>query len=482
MANRWRGGIGTVLRGPDGGSAGSRLGSGIVRSARVLVVALLAISVIAVACSGDDGIARWAALGPLRYGRSPQGVDASSFPTRTPIKHVVFVIKENRTFDNMFGMFPGADGVSVGVDQGEPRPLTHAPDALPEDIKHCYDCSLQAWNDGKMDGFATISDAADRYAYTQFAPEDLPNYWHWASEYVLGDNFFASAQGPSFPNHLYTIAAQSGGAHDNPTQDLHLLEQRHRSTGLFKAWGCDSLDTAYIEVTDSEGITKKVPPCFDFLTEGDLLTRAGIPWSYYAATQYQNGYLWSAYDAVEHVRADPTVWQDHIFPVDRFIAQARDGLLAPVTWVTPRFEVSEHPEYSFCNGENWSTRIVNAIMQGPNWDDTAIFITWDDYGGFYDHVPPPQVDDFGFGIRVPLLVISPYAKRGFVSHELGEFSSILRFIEDNWSLTQLTHRDRDATPMMSAFDFTQDPRPPDPLPLRTDCITPKFQVPERYSG
>jgi phospholipase C len=144
--------------------------------------------------------------------------------------------------------------------------------------------------------------------------------------------------------------------------------------------------------------------------------------------------------------------------------------------------VSEHPEYSFCNGENWSTRIVNAIMQGPNWDDTAIFITWDDYGGFYDHVPPPQVDDFGFGIRVPLLVISPYAKRGFVSHELGEFSSILRFIEDNWSLTQLTHRDRDATPMMSAFDFTQDPRPPDPLPLRTDCITPKFQVPERYSG
>jgi phospholipase C len=113
-------------------------------------------------------------------------------------------------------------------------------------------------------------------------------------------------------------------------------------------------------------------------------------------------------------------------------------------------------------------------MESPEWDSTAIFITWDDYGGFYDHVPPPQVDDFGFGIRVPLLVISPYAKEGFVSHELGEFSSVLRFIEDNWELTQLTHRDRDATPLLSGFDFDQVPRPPDPLPLRTDCVGPKF--------
>jgi phospholipase C len=120
-------------------------------------------------------------------------------------------------------------------------------------------------------------------------------------------------------------------------------------------------------------------------------------------------------------------------------------------------------------------------MDGPNWDDTAIFITWDDYGGFYDHVPPPQVDDFGFGIRVPLLVISPYAKQGYVMHELGEFSSVLRFIEDNWGLTQLTHRDRDATPLISAFDFDQRPRPPDPLPLRTDCTVGKFAVPpDRY--
>jgi len=291
---------------------------------------------------------------------------------------------------------------------------------------------------------------------------------------VLGDHFFASAQGPSFPNHLYTIAAQSGGSHENPIQDLDLLRERHRETGLFKAWGCDSMENAYVPVEDREGNVKDVPPCFDFLTEGDLLTEAGIPWAYYSATNMQNGYLWSAYSAVRHIREDPEVWQSHVFPVDDFVEQVQAGLLPPVTWVTPRFELSEHPEYSFCHGENWTTEIVNALMTSPTWKDTAIFITWDDYGGFYDHVPPPQVDAFGFGIRVPLLVISPYARQGFVTSELGEFSSVLRFMEDNWGLSQLTHRDEDATPLLSAFDFTQEPRPPDPLPLRTDCVGAQF--------
>jgi phospholipase C len=443
---------------------------------RRLAALVLVTGTIAVACSSsaDEDLPTWDPYPPLSYGVAPKPVDASTFETMTPIKHVVFIIKENRTFDMMFGRFPGANGVSVGMDQGEPRPLTRGLDAIPTDIKHCYECSLQAWNDGKMDGFATISQAADRYAYTQYLPEDLPNYWHWAQSFVLGDNFFASAQGPSFPNHLYTIAAQSGGTHENVYQDIDELRERHRDTGLFKAWGCDSMEDGYAVVVDSEGVEKKVPPCFDFLTEGDLLSEAKIPWAYYAATQYQNGYLWSAYDAIRHVRENEAYWQAHIFPVDGFAEHARAGRLPPVTWVTPRFELSEHPEYSMCHGENWTTEIVNALMEGPEWDSTAIFITWDDYGGFYDHVPPPQVDEFGFGIRVPLLVISPYAKQGYVSHELGEFSSVLRFIEDNWRLTQLTHRDRDATPLLSAFDFEQAPRPPDPFPLRSDCVGPRF--------
>ncbi|HET7235312.1 MAG TPA: alkaline phosphatase family protein [Actinomycetota bacterium] len=444
-----------------------------MRTTLIKAAAALALLALFAAACGDDR-PEWEPLPPLDLGTAPKPFDASGLDTMTPIRHVVFVIKENRTFDNMFGRFPGANGVTVGTDQGEPRTLTRAVDAIDEDIKHCYQCALQAWNEGAMDGFATISDAADRYAYTQFLPEDLPNYWHWAQEFVLGDNFFASAHGPSFPNHLYTIAAQSGGAHENPIQPLDLLRERHRETGLFKAWGCDSLEEAYVPVEDREGNVKNVPPCFDFLTEADLLMEAGIPWAYYSATNMQNGYLWSAYDAIRHIREDPEIWQNHVFPVDSFSEHARTGLLPPVTWVTPRFELSEHPEYSFCHGENWTTEIVNAVMEGPDWETTAIFVTWDDYGGFYDHVPPPQVDDFGFGIRVPLLVISPYAQEGSVTSELGEFSSVLRFMEDNYGLTQLTHRDRDATPLLSAFDFSQEPRSPDPLPLRTDCLGEEF--------
>jgi phospholipase C len=450
------------------------------RRARRTATALLALLVPGlVACTST-----WDTVPPLELKGRPPVVDASRFVTRFPIKHVVFIIKENRTFDQMFGRFPGADGATVGLDRGVERALTRTPDPLPEDIKHCYRCALDAWNGGKMDGFATISEAAERYAYTQFLPEDLPNYWRWAQEFVLFDNFFSSAHGPSFPNHLYTIAATSGGAVENPLQDRDELRERHRTTGLFKAWGCDSLDTSSVTVLDSEGETTQVPPCFDFQTEGDLLSAADIPWVYYSAEQDQNGYLWSAYDAVRHIRARPEVWRTHIHPVDRIVADIEDGRLPPVTWVTPRFEVSEHPEYSFCHGENWTTEIVNAIMASPMWRSTAIFLTWDDYGGFYDHVPPPQVDGFGFGIRVPLIVLSPYARAGVVSGELGEFSSVLRFIEDNWNLNQLTRRDGEATPLLSAFDFAQTPRPAVPLPLRTDCVGEPFpsESPARYGG
>ncbi len=381
--------------------------------------------------------------------------------TLWPIKHVVFLIKENRTFDNLFGTFPGADGVSFGYDDGKRRPLILGTDGSigSEDIPHCYPCSRMAWNHGKMDGFSQDA-ASERWAYTQLRRAQLPNYWEWASRYVLGDNFFSSAQGPSFPNHLYAIAAQSGGAHDNP-----------RRTGAFRSsntFGCDAPKGQTVTVVDSEGKEKQVQPCFEFQTEGDLLNDAGIDWAYYAADPDQLGYIWSAYSAIGHIRNTPQ-WQDHVLPVDHVISDIQKDRLPPVTWIAPRYEVSEHPQYSFCEGENWSTQVIDAIMKSPMWKSTAIFVTWDDYGGFYDHVAPPQVDDFGFGIRVPLLVISPFALNGEIDHHLGEFSSVLRFIEDNWDLRQLTPRDRAAENLSYDFDFTQKPRRPDPLPLRTDC-------------
>ena len=420
-------------------------------------------------CDGGSAPSAPSSAAPAKPASPLPGASASPSPgvivtggsTRWPIKHVVFLIKENRTFDNLFGTFPGADGVSFGLDDGQRRPLTPGTDGSigSEDIPHCYVCSRTAWNRGKMDGF-NQNDVSDRWAYTQLRRSQLPNYWTWARRFVLADRFFSSAQGPSFPNHLYAIAAQSGGAHDNP-----------RRTGAFRSsntFGCDAPQGQTVTVIDSEGKEQQVQPCFEFQTAADLLNDAGIDWAYYAAKPDQLGYIWSAYAAIDHIRNSPQ-WREHVLPVDRVITDIDRDRLPPVTWITPRYEVSEHPQYSFCAGENWSTEVIDAIMRSRMWKSTAIFVTWDDYGGFYDHLAPPQVDDFGFGIRVPLLVISPYALRGEVDHHLGEFSSVLRFIEDNWGLRRLTQRDRAADNLSYDFDFTQEPRRPEPLPLRTDC-------------
>ena len=364
--------------------------------------------------------------------RSPGSTQTHS-GTLWPIKHVVFLIKENRTFDNLFGTFPGADGVSFGFDHGVRRPLTPGTDGAigSNDIPHCYTCSRTAWDHGKMDGFNQDT-TSDRWAYTQLRRSQLPNYWRWATRFVLADRFFSSAQGPSFPNHLYAIAAQPGGAHDNP-----------RRTGAFRSsntFGCDAPKGQTVTVVDSEGKERQVQPCFEFQTEGDLLNDAGIDWAYYAADPDQLGYIWSAYSAIGHIR-NTRQWRDHVLPVDRVVADIGRDRLPPVTWIAPRYEVSRASAVQLLpRGElvHAGDRRDHAELDV---EGHGIFVTWDDYGGFYDHVAPPQVDAFGFGIRVPLLVISPFALRGAIEHHLGEFSSVLRFIEDN-SASPPTHRTR----------------------------------------
>ena len=435
------------------------------RPALYMAIALLVLSACTARASETPADRPNISATPTVAPLEPQVVNANAFTTRTPIKHVVFVVKENRTFDDLFGTFPGANGVSFGMDHGTRRPLIPGTAGrLPSDIPHCYQCAIQAWDHGKMDGFD--QPPTGKWAYSQLHRSQLPNYWRWAERNVLFDDFFSSAWGPSFPNHLYTIAAQSAEARDNP---------RRPPRSMSNTFGCEAPPEQKVEQYDSQGHVGLVPPCFDFRTEGDVLNRAHIPWAYYAATERQRGYIWSAYSAIDRYRNDPAQWARYIRPVDSLLGDIAANELPPVTWVTPRFELSDHPDYSFCHGENWTTQVVDAIMRSKMWKDTAVFITWDDYGGFYDHVPPPDVDRMGFGFRVPLLVISPYAIDGKVSHEEGEFSSVLRFMEDNWNLRPfLTRRDRQATPMMSAFDFSQTPRAPDPLPLRTDCKGMKF--------
>jgi phospholipase C len=297
-----------------------------------------------------------------------------------------------------------------------------------------------------MDGFDR-GGISTRWAYTQLTKQQLPNYWRWARQNVLADNFFSSETGPSFPNHLYAIAAQSGGAVDNP-----------RRTGFSSnTFGCDAPPQQRVQVLRHGSFTY-VRPCFEFQTVGGLLDAHGVPWAYYAANDDQKGYIWSAYSAIRRYREERARWRRHVFPVDNVVADIRAGRLPPVTWITPRFELSDHPPWNSRFAMNWVTGIVNAIMRTSMWQHTAIFLTWDEWGGFYDHVPPRRVDEVGLGFRVPLLTISPYAKRGYVDDALGEFSTPLRFVSDNWGLDYLTRRIADAHNFEHVFEFGRRPR------------------------
>jgi phospholipase C len=368
------------------------------------------------------------------------------------IQKIIFIIKENRSFDHYFGTFPAADGATSGkTSDGQRVPLGHSPDITPYDIGHSYDDAILAMHEGKMDGFDLVQNGhVNGYLlpYTQMREADIPNYFFYARNFVLADRMFSSLSGPSFPNHLYTVAAQSGGAIDNPIP----------RAGLNTSWGCDADDYTRVAVVDQTGKRSMEYPCFDFQTLADTLEAHHLSWKYYAPPSGEIGYVWSALNGVKHIRRGP-LWLEHVVPDTQFIKDAGNGDLPAVSWLVSG-KTSEHPPYSVCKGENWTVEQLNALMQGPDWNKTVVFLTWDDFGGFYDHVPPPHVDSVGFGPRLPLLIISPYARKGYISHTTYEFSSFLAFVEKRYHLPPLTARDRQANEMLDAFNFDQAPLPP----------------------
>jgi phospholipase C len=373
------------------------------------------------------------------------------------IQHIVFLIKENRTFDNLYGTFPNANGATMGSEGGTVVPLGHTPDVTPDDIPHDWVSAIRAIDNGKMDKFYknttwTAPDGSN-LAMTQYQQSDIPNYWTYAQTFTLGDNMFSSLHGPSFPNHLYTVGAQSANVINNPSGS---------------PWGCDANKGATVQIIDpNTGKKSLIFPCVDFQTLADNLQAAGISWKYYAVAHSN----WNALDAVSHIRNGP-LWTTNVADPSQFVKDATNGTLPAVSWLVPPLDQSDHPPHSMCVGENWAVSMVNAVMQGPNWGSTAIFVTWDDYGGFYDHVAPANVDIFGFGPRVPLLVISPFAKPGHITHSQVELSSLLKFAEVRFGLNPLTMRDTQADPILDAFDFTQKPLKPLVLTQRTCPVTP----------
>jgi phospholipase C len=398
------------------------------------------------------------ALGGLTnfFATSSAALPAAALPapitTRYPIKHVVIIIKENHSFDNIFGLYPGADGATTFTTaDGNQTALGHTPDHTLLDIAHAGDSAAFAVDRGRMDRFAAlpgaVQDNAD-VADSEYEESDVPAYWAYARRYTLDDHYFATILGASFPNHLVTIAASSANTFDNPIGQT------------YHAWGCDGGKYSLVNAADPRtGRKYAVRPCFDIPTLADTMDRVHLPWTYYAPARYRSGYVWSAFDAIRHIRYS-NLWKTNVVSDRQFAADVRGGRLPAVSWLVTSEQQSEHPPYSMCIGENWTVRQVNAVMASKYWSSTLIVVTWDDFGGFYDHVAPPHLDYLSLGVRVPTLIISPFARKSYIDHHPLEFDSILRFIEQDFRLPPLTARDRHASTLLSSLDFGERPLRP----------------------
>jgi phospholipase C len=296
---------------------------------------------------------------------------------------------------------------------------------------------------------------------------DIPNYWHYAKRFTLADHFFSSIYGPTGVEHLWTFASQSDRFvdHERPGQfgtgrrefcddptelafSLPVLD-RAAQEHLYQLEGQGPNGAAQVET-----YYRPRWPCTNVAVLPDRLDAAGISWKEYRG---ENEWV-QPLRMVEHVRFS-SMYDNVVSPQD-YLHDLQAGTLPSVSWLTPPFALSDHPPTSLCEGENWTVQYLNALMQSKYWKSTAVVLTWDDFGGFYDHVPPPHVDLYGDGPRVPAIIISPYARSGYIDPTTYEFASVLRFIETIFDVPPLTSRDANASDMLGAFDFTQQPQPP----------------------
>jgi len=389
--------------------------------------------------------------GPRSVAAAPGGRKASPAGGLDKIEHIIFLVKENHSFDNYFGRLAGVDGATTARTTVGVVPLRTMTDRVTP-LTRAHGGATHASGSSSFSSAPTLAGLIDHYALkpadrlSQASRATIPNYWAYAQHFTIDDHFFSSIAGPSFPNHLATIAAQSAGSIGDPT-----------NAGL--TWGCDAPRDAAVATVDAAGKPGSAYPCFEAATLTDRLNAAHVSWNYYAPGSTQLGYVWSSLDAIRHVRAGAQ-WTSNVKPWESFTTDVAKGKLASVSWLITDFAQSEHPPASSCAGENTTVSEIDAVMHSPLWKNTAIFLTWDDPGGFYDHAASPRLDAWGLGQRVPTIVISPYARAGYVDHTRYEFSSLLRFVENRFSLAALTARDRSASAMTTSFDFAAAPRKP----------------------
>jgi phospholipase C len=472
------------------------------------IVLELLLVMISTACGGDTD-------------RSAQGNNASSGADSIPagihkIKHVVIIVQENRSFDSYFGTYPGADGIPMNGDKPTvcvPDPKTdrcvkpfHDPSVVNSGGPHQPSDAKKDIDGGKMDGFVrqefagrkrvckNALDPACGVASGQKEPDvlgyhdarEIPNYWDYAHRFVLQDHMFAPSISWSLPEHLYTVSGWSAKC-NVPGDPMSC----HNARGKPDRPPDSGAGRRYYRKTGSA----LPPPDYAWTDLTYLLHKNDVSWAYYVSQGTQpdcgNGEMfchhvmqnaktpgiWNPLPYFDTVRQDGQL--HNIQSTSHFYGAAKSGKLLALSWVIPGGNNSEHSPASIRAGQAYVTGLVNAVMKSPDWKSTAIFLTWDDWGGFYDHVVPPRVDRNGYGMRVPGLVISPYAKKGYVDHQTLSFDAYLKFVEDDFLGGQRIDPKTDGRPdprpdvreeapqlgdLVYDFDFSQPPRAPMILP------------------
>jgi phospholipase C len=466
----------------------------------VSVLAVVGATIVAtLTLSGDNEVSPPPVCRSPVLEHLPKNAAAVSHKGLDKIEHVIFVMQENRSFDSYFGTYPGADGIpmhdgtpTVGV----PDPATHTCEKPYHDAgyidsggPHSDAAFRRDVNGGKMNGFIqeAIAGRLSACASDPFLPScsgthqvdvmgyktaaDIGTYWGYAHDYVLADHMFESVDSWSLPAHLSIVSGWSASCHDPQ-----------------EAASCRSSAGRANQFPVQNGIA------FPWTDLTYMLHRAGVSWRYYVSpgTEPDCENAASFCKPVSQGVGTPGIWNPlpwfqtvhednqlgNVQSVKRFYGAAASGRLPAVSWIAPSGAVSEHPPFSIQAGENYVAGLVNAVASGPDWKSTAIFVFWDDWGGFYDHVMPPTVDGVGYGLRVPALLISPYARQGYIDHQVLSFDAYLKFVEDRFLNGQRLNPRTDGRPdprptvretlpilgdLVREFDFSQPPRRPPAL-------------------
>jgi phospholipase C len=456
------------------------------------------------------GLAMVAAVLSPGATKSP-AVAATPGTPQTPIEHIVFVMKENRSFDHYFGrLLPARSGGGGLPTNGagdpvyrcyrksdptivdvKPMPPTSY-DPMPQDVAHANSTFVTAYHGGKMDGFchekgAIVASTGKDIADTAMAPSQIPNYFAYARKYGLGDRMFASWRGASFANNVFEVAGQTGRYWQATGWNRLAVVGNPRTpeSGPTYSWGCDTSLGTTVETWALDYSVFNKYPCLDFPTITDRLEEHGLSWKVYA-DRGKTSYVHVGLNAFRSVACasggsppcvgDP-IWKAHNPGQAAFVKDAAAGNLPAVSWF--QHSETEHPPKTACRGENSTVAAANAVMSGPDWNSTAIVLVHDEWGGYYDHVKPPTASGFhskiAYGFRVPLLVISPWTKvgtlanGGYVSTKFYSHASLLRFVESAFALPSLGAMDDLANytagepkpgDLMDFFDFSDPTTPP----------------------